>query len=94
MVAFDNTVNLGHIISFVGFVVGGLGVVWTMRHDIVGIKTEMTSMQAELSKITDVLVASARQDEKLTAQDKRMNRIDEEIADLRRGHGFINKGKS
>lgn len=84
MVSFDPTINLGHILTVVVVGVGGLGVVWTLL-------ARMEGVEKQISNITTLLVADARHDERLTAQDKRLNTMADDIAALRRGEGLIVK---
>lgn len=71
----DWTVSVGNILTMVGFFGGGLLFVLTMRADIKLISQRLTEVEKDLSQITNVIVEIARQSERLTAQDRRMNDI-------------------
>jgi hypothetical protein len=57
-----------------------LGVVWAIRRDMavlgnrmLAVDTRLGSVEADLKKMTDVLVALARQDERLNAMNRRLD---------------------
>jgi hypothetical protein len=72
---FDGTINLGHILTLVGFAIGCLGVAMSLR-------TRLDSVENELKKMSGVLVELGRQHERLNAIDRRLD-------DLAHGRGFI-----
>jgi hypothetical protein len=72
---FDGTINLGHILTLVGFAFGCLGVAMSLR-------TRLDSVENELKKMSGVLIELGRQDE-------RLNGIDRRLDDLAHGRGFI-----
>jgi hypothetical protein len=76
MIAFDPTVNLGTVLSFFGFVIGGLGVVFTLRTQVTALADRMGSVEAELKKMSDVLVELGRQDERMSSMDRRLSNIE------------------
>jgi len=89
MITFDTSVNLGHLIQVGVIAVGGLGVIWAMRGDLKALGGRMTDVEASLLKVEQILITTARQDEKIIQQDKRIGRLEDELSDLRRGRGFI-----
>lgn len=85
----DWTVSIGNILTMVGFLGGGLLFVLTMRADIRLISQRLTEVEKDLSQITSVIVEIARQAERLTAQDRRMNDLANRLfrVELRTGDG-------
>jgi hypothetical protein len=77
MITFDPSISAGTILTFIGFVVGGLGVVYTMRAEVRGLLARMVDVEVELRKMSDVLVAIARQDERLNAVDRRLDSLED-----------------
>jgi len=82
----DWTINFGHILTIVGFVSGGLVFVLTVRSDVNSIKAteggvqkRLDAVESDLRKITDVLVAIARQDERLNAHAARILSLEEAV---------------
>ena len=73
---FDATINLGHILTFLGFVIGGLGVAYAMREEVRTLAGDMTDVKQELKKLSDVLIALARQDEQFKALTRRLEQLE------------------
>lgn len=89
---FDATINLGHVLTFFGFAIGGLGVVWALKSDVRLLAKELETMTGRLGglekkweKVADALTA-------LAVQEARLNSIDRRIDDLQHGMGFILDG--
>lgn len=76
MIQFDSTVNLGQLVTFLGFVIGGLGVVFTLRAEVRGLTSHITDVEAELKKMSDVLVTLGRQDEQIKAVHHRLDNLE------------------
>ena len=91
---------IDHSPSIIVFILGGLGFVWAIRRDVAVIGTKLeeigvrtTSLEAELKKMTEVLVAIGRQEERMFAQAARMSSIDTAVADLRREMADLRRDK-
>lgn len=87
----DLTVNLGHIITILT-VLGGIWTAFvTMKASVRGLSERMGGAEAELKKMSDVLITVARQDERMVAMDQRMlaqgQRLDEMRAAISRMEG-------
>lgn len=76
MIQFDTTVNLGQLVTFLGFVIGGLGVVFALRYDVRNLGTRLVSVEEELKKMTDVMVTLARQDEQFKSVNRRLDSLE------------------
>lgn len=70
---FDSSINLGQIVEFAGFVFVSISVIVSLRKDVKTLKFDVVSVKNEMKKITDILVQVARQDERINAQDKRID---------------------
>jgi TolA-binding protein len=81
-VQFDGSVNLGQILTLVGFSATLLGAAYVVREQVKQLGHRMVSVEAELKKMTDVMVQLGRQDERLNSMDRR-------IDDLQHGRGFV-----
>lgn len=75
-VAFDATINLGHIVSALTFLVAGAGVMYTMRGDITLLKEDVSGIRKDIAKIGDVMVTIGRQDERLNSFEHRLDRLE------------------
>ena len=88
----DWTVNVGHVLTFMGFIGMIFGFVYALRFEVRGlrgavgtIQDDVRAVETEIKKISEVMVTLARQEERLTAMDRRLE-------DLRHGHGFVLEG--
>lgn len=75
--AFDLTINWGHILTGVGLALGAFGIVYTIRGDISLIKAELDGMKAHMLKLADALVHIGRQDERLNSHERRLDRLED-----------------
>lgn len=73
---YDPTVNAGHVLtalSMVGAVAGG----WFMvRADINNLDFRMSKVETAVDKLTTVIVTDARQEEKIAALERRLERVE------------------
>lgn len=65
MVNIEPTIQLGQAVEGIAFIVSALGVIFTVRADNKHIKSELTDMKIELSKMVEVMVQLGRQDERI-----------------------------
>ena len=89
----DWTINIGNILTAVGFLVGGLFFVFTIRSDVNSIKSDeaaaarrLESVEGELSKMTQVMLDIARQDERMKSFEWRLAMVESNLT--RRGAPF------
>ncbi len=75
---FDWSINLGHVIAVVGFMISGAGVVWALRADLKVLAQRVTSLETSFLKIADVLVHIGRQEERLNAHERRISRVEDD----------------
>ena len=71
-IGFNPTIDLSSLITFFGFVIGGLGVVFTLRSEVRSLSGRMMMMEKELAKMAEILVAIGRQDERLNGLEARL----------------------
>ena len=77
---FDPTVNLGHLITFMGFILAALGGWYTIKGDVAILGTRIENMEQTTSRLTStverlttVITTDARQDERITAMERRID---------------------
>lgn len=89
---FDATINLGHLLTFFGFAIGGLGVIWALKSDVKVMTNQfeqlgdrLRGLEKKWDKVADALTSIA-------VQEARLNSMDQRIHDLQHGRGFILDG--
>jgi hypothetical protein len=94
--AIDYTITIGNIIEICSIVGGGLLVLWTLKADVNSLKsgaqtlkTEFAGMQAEIKKLTDILVNLADIRGEIRVHDTRITAAEQDIRELRHGDGFV-----
>jgi hypothetical protein len=87
-VVFDWTINVGNVLTLVTLIGGGAWWLVSFHYDLKSLRTEVATLRDVLNGLKDVLATLGRHEERFVAQDKRIDRVEQEIADLRRGEGF------
>ena len=89
MPVFDNTVNLGHILTLIGFIGAVIGAFYALKGRLSVIETANTaqtnlisSIQTEIKELKNAMVMYGRLDERLIA-------LQREVTELKHGKGFI-----
>jgi hypothetical protein len=92
----DWTVRFGDLISFGGFVIGGLAVIFMMKNDIkavamkVGFLTkEVDKQSTEISKLGAILTTMSAYEERFISLQRQIDGIQRQAEDMRHGRGFI-----
>jgi len=93
-------INLGNVLTIIAFIVGGLAFVYTLRSDIEVhaqriqmIADRFGIVEVKMERLSEVVVALARQEERLLAMDQRMLAQGARIDDLSRRLGIESNRK-
>jgi hypothetical protein len=85
-VTIDWSLSLGNIITIIGLLVGGLAFAFRIDGTVSRLKDgesntvdRISAVERDLSKITDVLVTLARQDERLNSHADRIRSLEESV---------------
>jgi hypothetical protein len=73
---FDPTINYGHILTAVSFIVAGSATFFGMKAELHNVDQRVAKIEATLQQLADVVVLTARQDEKLNAIERRVDRLE------------------
>jgi hypothetical protein len=73
---FDPTINYGHILTAVSFIVAGSAAFFGMKAELHNVDQRVAKIEATLQQLADVVVLTARQDEKLNAIERRVDRLE------------------
>lgn len=88
-VMIEQTITIGNIIEIAVIGAGGISVFVTMRNTVASIKREVDSMQVELKKLGEILIAQANMRGEMRVLDTRVLAVEGDIRDLQHGRGFI-----
>lgn len=78
----DYTITVGNIFEISSILLGGLYALATIKNNVGMLKAEVTKMQTEIEKISEVLINQAD-------QNRRIIHLEEDVRDLRHGKGFV-----
>jgi archaellum component FlaC len=78
----DYTITAGNIIEIGSIIIGGLYALATIKSNVGMLKTEVSEMQSEIKKISEVLINQAD-------QNRRIIHLEEDVRELRHGRGFV-----
>jgi len=91
VIAFDNTINLGHVLTFVGFVITGVGGYFALKGRLQRIEWSnnkqskmIDGLQFEIKKITDVLIALAKFEERMVALRQDVQELKRDVLELKK----------
>lgn len=72
-IVFTPNFDAGHVFDAAIYILLFIGLIYTLRGDVKGLKTSVAGMQIEIQKIAAVMVEMARQDERLKHLDQRID---------------------
>lgn len=72
----DWTITVGNILTIAGFTIGGAGFVVAVRRDVSILSEKLKPIELAVLKLTDILEKIARQDERLKAVERDVERND------------------
>lgn len=74
---FDPTINYGHVLTAVCFILAAIGAYYGMRAELSSMDLRVAKIELTLQQLANVLVLSARQDERLIAIERRVDRLEQ-----------------
>lgn len=80
-VKFDKTINLGHVLTFAGFIIAGLGA-WSTLDKRVTVLESQTALQAQVDKAQDQLAQTT------------LSQIRESLADIKSQLAYLTNRRS
>ena len=73
----DRTITYGHILTAISFLVAGMTAFVGMRAELKSVDQRVARIETTLQQLADVVVLTARQDERLKAIEQRLNRFEQ-----------------
>ena len=87
---YDGTVTLGHILTFMGFLLVGLGAYEGAKIELRSVNMRLQIVEKQIEGLPNVLTLATRQDERALQIDGRINRLESRIVRLEdRGTGKL-----
>lgn len=80
---FDPTINYGHLLTAASVIIAGASAYFGMRAELVYVDHRVAKIENTLHQLASVVVLTARQDEKLNAIERRVDRIEKESSEKR-----------
>ncbi len=74
---FDSTINYGHILTAISFIVAGTAAYYGMKAELQNVDQRVAKIESTLQQLANVVVLTARQDERLNAIERRVDRIEQ-----------------
>ena len=74
---FDPTINYGHLLTAVSLIIAGAGAYYGMRAELHNVDQRVAKIEATLQQLASVVVLAARQDERLNAIERRVDRLEQ-----------------
>jgi hypothetical protein len=74
---FDPTINYGHILTAVSFIIAGAGAFYGMKAELINVDQRVARIESTLQQLANVVVLTERQDEKLNAIERRVDRLEQ-----------------
>ena len=74
---FDPTINYGHVLTALSFIIAGSGAYYGIRAELGSMDLRVAKIELTLQQLANVLVVSGRQDERLIALERRLDRLEQ-----------------
>jgi len=74
---FDPTINYGHVLTAVSFIIVGAGAYYGIRAELQNVDQRVAKIESTLQQLANVLVLTARQDVRLIAIERRVDRLEQ-----------------
>jgi hypothetical protein len=74
---FDPTINYGHVLTVSSFLIAAASAYYGMRSELQNVNLRVAKIESTLQQVANVLVMSARQDERLIGIERRVDRLEQ-----------------
>jgi hypothetical protein len=78
----EPSVKVGDILTLIGFLVVGLGVIWAMRGELKMLSRDVQAQGEKIDRLEEIITQQA-------VQNERINMLDRRLDDMAHGRGFI-----
>lgn len=81
---FDWSINLGHILTILSFVIVGSGVLYSMRERMESMANRLHTLEEDIKTLITILIQQGKQEERMTAMDARVANQGARLDDITR----------
>jgi len=74
---FDPTINLGHLLTFLGLCLAALGAYYGAKAELTAVSMRLIVVEKQIDRMSQILITDARQDERTTAIERRLDRLEQ-----------------
>jgi hypothetical protein len=74
---FDPTINYGYVLTALSIVIAGTGAYYGMSSELYNVDQRVAKIESTLQQLANVMVLTARQDERLIPIERRVDRLEE-----------------
>jgi hypothetical protein len=74
---FDPTINYGHVLTALSIIIAGTGAYYGMSAELHHVDQRVAKIEATLQQLANVMVLTARQDERLISIERRVDRLEQ-----------------
>lgn len=79
---FDWTINLGHILTVLSFIMVGTGFVLTLKEQMNNLTTRLSVLEEDVKSLIGILIQQGKQEERMLAIDARLSNQGLRLDDL------------
>ena len=87
----EYSISLGNILTILSVVASVMAFIWTMKGDIIMIKSDVSYLQASQKVLADAFAQFGKVLTSVAVQDSRISMMEKRIDELAHGKGFIEK---
>lgn len=81
---FDWSINLGHVLTILSFVIVGSGVIYSMRERMESMSGRLHLLEEDIKTLITILIQQGKQEERMTAMDARVANQGARLDDITR----------
>ena len=85
----ENTISWGNIFTVLTVVGSVMGLLYTMKGDILVVKTDISYLQDHIKALTEAFSQLGKVLTQVAVQDQRINMIEKDIDEIRHGKGLV-----
>jgi hypothetical protein len=74
---FDPTINLGHMLTFMGFLMTGYAAFTAVRSELTTVAVRVAGMEKQVDRLTEVLVLTAQTQVEIMELRRRLDRVEQ-----------------